>query len=99
MQYVQKLRNETKSPPKSQMHKAANYFLNEWDGIEAISHYGDVEWDNNLLERINLTSPCPVTTHFSSAVTKEPNADASSTRWPVPAGATASTSSITSPMS
>ena len=35
------------------MHKAANYFLNEWDGIEAISHYGDVDWDNNRLERIN----------------------------------------------
>lgn len=33
--------------------KAANYFLNEWDGIEAISHYGDVDWDNNRLERIN----------------------------------------------
>ena len=45
--------NEAKYPPKSQMHKAANYFLNEWDGIEAISHYGDVDWDNNLLERIN----------------------------------------------
>ncbi|MCQ2152802.1 MAG: IS66 family transposase [Bacteroidales bacterium] len=51
MQDVQKLRNETKYPPKSQMHKAANYFLNEWDGIEAISHYGDVDWDNNRLER------------------------------------------------
>ncbi len=45
--------NEAKYPPKSQMHKAANYFLNEWDGIEAISHYGDVNWDNNRLERIN----------------------------------------------
>lgn len=45
--------NEVKYPPKSQMHKAANYFLNEWDGIEAISHYGDVDWDNNRLERIN----------------------------------------------
>ena len=43
MQDVQKLRNETKYPPKSQMHKAANYFLNEWD----------VDWDNNRLERIN----------------------------------------------
>ena len=45
--------NTKKYPPKSQMHKAANYFLNEWDGIEAISKYGDVEWDNNRLERIN----------------------------------------------
>ena len=45
--------NEAKYPPKSQMHKAANYFLNEWEGIEAISHYGDVDWDNNRLERIN----------------------------------------------
>lgn len=42
-----------KYPPKSQMQKAANYFLNEWDGIEAISRYGDVDWDNNRLERIN----------------------------------------------
>ena len=45
--------NEVKYPPKSQMHKAATYFLNEWDDIEAISHYGDVDWDNNMLERIN----------------------------------------------
>ena len=45
--------NTKKYPPKSQMHKAANYFLNEWDDIEAISKYGDVEWDNNRLERIN----------------------------------------------
>ena len=45
--------NEAKYPPKSQMRKAANYFLNERDGIEAISHYGDVDWDNNRLERIN----------------------------------------------
>lgn len=45
--------NTEKYPPKSQMHKAANYFLNEWDGIEAISKYGDVEWDNNRLERTN----------------------------------------------
>lgn len=40
-------------PPKSLMHKAANYFLNEWDGIEAIASYGDVAWDNNLIERTN----------------------------------------------
>ena len=45
--------NLEKYTPKSQMHKAANYFLNEWDGIEAISKYGDVEWDNNRLERTN----------------------------------------------
>lgn len=45
--------NTEKYPPKSQMHKAANYFLNEWDGIEAISKYGDVDWDNNRLERTN----------------------------------------------
>lgn len=43
----------TKYPPKSLMHKAANYFLNEWDGIEAIASYGDVAWDNNLIERTN----------------------------------------------
>ena len=45
--------NTEKYPPKSQMHKAANYFLNEWDGIEAISKHGDVDWDNNRLERTN----------------------------------------------
>jgi Transposase IS66 family. len=45
--------NTSKYPPKSQMHKAANYFLNEWDGIEAIADYGNVDWDNNRLERIN----------------------------------------------
>ena len=44
--------DENKYPPKSLMHKAANYFLNEWDGIELISHYGDVDWDNNRLEKI-----------------------------------------------
>lgn len=47
-----RIRNdEGKYPPKSLMHKAANYFLNEWDGIETISHYGDVDWDNNRIER------------------------------------------------
>lgn len=51
---LEQIRNNTKKyPPKSQMYKAANYFLNEWDGIEAISMYGDVAWDNNRLERIN----------------------------------------------
>ena len=30
-----------KYPPTSQMHKAANYFLNEWSGIEAIPTAGD----------------------------------------------------------
>ena len=45
--------NEKKYPPKCLMHKAANYFLNEWDGIEAIASYGDVSWDNNLIERTN----------------------------------------------
>ena len=42
-----------KYPPKSQMYGAANYFLNEWDGIEAIVTGGDYYWDNNLVERIN----------------------------------------------
>ena len=42
-----------KYPPKSQMYKAANYMLNEWDGIEAIPTGGDYSWDNNLIERIN----------------------------------------------
>lgn len=45
--------NRTKYPPKSLMYKAANYFLNEWDGIVAISNFGDVSWDNNLCERTN----------------------------------------------
>lgn len=42
-----------KYPPKSQMRGAVNYFLNEWDGIEAIPTGGDYAWDNNLIERIN----------------------------------------------
>ena len=42
-----------KYPPTSQMHKAANYFLNEWSGIEAIPTAGDYAWDNNQIERIN----------------------------------------------
>ena len=35
------------------MAKAVNYFLNEWDDIEAIADYGDVSCDNNLVERTN----------------------------------------------
>lgn len=47
-----RIRNDVeKYPPKSLMHKAANYFLNEWDGIEIIPQYGDVDWDNNRSER------------------------------------------------
>lgn len=42
-----------KYPPKSQMYKAANYMLNQWDGIEAIPTGGDYSWDNNLIERLN----------------------------------------------
>jgi uncharacterized coiled-coil protein SlyX len=42
-----------KYPPQSPMAKAVNYFLNEWDGIEAITTAGDYRWDNNLIERIN----------------------------------------------
>ena len=42
-----------KYPPKSQMHGAVNYLLNEWGGIEAIATGGDYSWDNNLIERIN----------------------------------------------
>ena len=42
-----------KYPPKSQMHGAANYFLNEWDGIEAIPTAGDYAWDNNQVEGLN----------------------------------------------
>ena len=42
-----------KYPPKSPMRGAVNYFLNEWEGIEAIPTGGDYSWDNNLIERIN----------------------------------------------
>jgi len=42
-----------KYPPKSQMSGAVNYFLNEWDGIQAIPTGGDYNWDNNLIERVN----------------------------------------------
>lgn len=42
-----------KYPPKSLMARSVNYFLNEWDGIEAIFSTGDVALDNNLIERTN----------------------------------------------
>ena len=42
-----------KYPPKSQMYGAVNYFLNEWDGIEAIPTAGDYSWDNNQIECVN----------------------------------------------
>ena len=42
-----------KYPPKSLMSGAVNYFLNEWDGIEAIATGGGYAWDNNLIERVN----------------------------------------------
>ncbi len=49
-----KVKGQTdKYPPKSQMNSAANYFLNEWDGIEAITTAGDYAWDNNQIEGIN----------------------------------------------
>lgn len=35
------------------MRGAVNYFLNEWDGIEAIPAAGDYSWDNNQIEGIN----------------------------------------------
>ena len=35
------------------MTEAMNYFLNEWDGIEAIASGGDYAWDNNSIERCN----------------------------------------------
>lgn len=76
--------NLEKYPPKSQMHKAANYFLNEWDDLKAIAEYGDVEWDNNK-ESIAMCR-YPVTTHPSSAAMPEPSEAASSTYWPAHAG-------------
>lgn len=45
--------NQKKYPPKSPMYKAANYMLNEWDGIEVTPTGGDYSWDNNLIERLN----------------------------------------------
>lgn len=47
------IKTNKKYTPNSKIVKAANYFLNEWEGIEAISRYGDVSWDNNFLERLN----------------------------------------------
>lgn len=35
------------------MRGAVNYFLNEWDGTEAIPTAGDYSWDNNQIESIN----------------------------------------------
>lgn len=40
-------------PSKSRMHGAVNYFLNEWDGIEALPTGGDYAWGNNRIESIN----------------------------------------------
>lgn len=45
--------NQKKYPLKSPMYKAANYMLNEWDGIETIPSSGDYSMDNNLIERLN----------------------------------------------
>ncbi len=42
-----------KYPPKSPMHKSAQYFLNEFDGVEAIFRTGGCDLDTNRLERLN----------------------------------------------
>ena len=47
------IKESGKYPSKSQMYKAANYMLNEWDGIEAIFTRGDVHLDTNAIERLN----------------------------------------------
>lgn len=49
---LQRIQRSKRYSPNSKIVKDANYFLNEWDGIEAISRYGNVSWDNNFLERI-----------------------------------------------
>ena len=45
--------SQDKYPPKSPMYKAARYFLNEFDGIEAIFRTGGCDLDTNRLERLN----------------------------------------------
>lgn len=40
-------------PPKGKMYKAAQYFLNEFDGIEAIFRTGECDLDTNKIERLN----------------------------------------------
>ncbi len=50
---VRIINNEAEYPPKSQLHVAAAYMLNEWDGIEAIFTKGCYSLDNNAIERIN----------------------------------------------
>jgi len=47
------LANTEKYPPRSQMHLAAQYFLNEWDGVVNIFQGGEYALDNNLIERVN----------------------------------------------
>lgn len=42
-----------KYPPKSDMYKATQYFLNEFDGIEEIFKTGDCDLDTNRIERLN----------------------------------------------
>lgn len=50
---LEELQSDKKYPPKSQMAKAVNYFMNEWSSIEAIFNYGHTTLDNNLVERVN----------------------------------------------
>lgn len=51
---LQKVKYDTVNyPPKSKMYKAAQYFLNEFDGIEAIFRTGECDLDTNKIERLN----------------------------------------------
>ena len=51
---LEKVKEDTvKYPPKSKMYKAARYFLNEFDGIEAIFRTGECDLDTNRIERLN----------------------------------------------
>ena len=87
-----------KYPPKSQMHGAVNYFLNEWDGIEAIATGGDYNWDNNLIERINRYISLSRKNSLFFVSQAGQSEVLSSTPWPAPAARITSTSSSTSPM-
>lgn len=50
---LKRIASSPEYPPKSQMHLAANYMLNEWDGLENIFTCGLYKLDTNTIERLN----------------------------------------------
>jgi len=69
--------DEEKYPPKSEIHKAAAYVLNEWQGLENIFTNGGYRLDNNQ-KSCSDTSRCQEETLSSSAATRGQSAEPSS---------------------